>query len=103
MVEQTERGEVQSKLRNPTLVNLLKDVKDVPRYMERLGSGIRFMSKGIRPLIAQEDERLFKDYPLSLFPYTTLPSFSSPLATTRSLTATAESNAARHQVIGILI
>jgi predicted HTH transcriptional regulator len=39
-VEQMERGEVQSKLRNPTLANLLKDV---PGYMERLGSGIRFM------------------------------------------------------------
>jgi predicted HTH transcriptional regulator len=35
-----ERGEVQSKLRNPTIANLLKDV---PGYMERLGSGIRFM------------------------------------------------------------
>ncbi len=35
-----ERGEVQSKLRNPTLANLLKDI---PGYMERLGSGIRFM------------------------------------------------------------
>ena len=39
-IEQMERGEVQSKLRNPTLANLLKDV---PGYMERLGSGIRFM------------------------------------------------------------
>src|SRR6266849_5352951 len=39
-VEQMERGEVQSKLRNPTLANLLKDV---PGYMERLGSGIKFM------------------------------------------------------------
>ena len=39
-VEQMERGEVQSKLRNPTLANLLKDI---PVYMERLGSGIRFM------------------------------------------------------------
>jgi len=39
-VGQMERGEVQSKLRNPTLANLLKDV---PGYMERLGSGIRFM------------------------------------------------------------
>ncbi len=39
-VEQMERGDVQSKLRNPTLANLLKDV---PGYMERLGSGIRFM------------------------------------------------------------
>jgi ATP-dependent DNA helicase RecG len=39
-VEQMERGEVQSKLRNPTLANLLKDV---PGYMERLGSGVRFM------------------------------------------------------------
>src|SRR5437879_13103723 len=35
-----ERGEVQSKLRNPTLANLLKDI---PGYMEGLGSGIRFM------------------------------------------------------------
>ncbi len=39
-VEQMEQGEVQSKLRNPTLANLLKDI---PGYMERLGSGIRFM------------------------------------------------------------
>jgi ATP-dependent DNA helicase RecG len=39
-IGQMERGEVQSKLRNPTLANLLKDV---PGYMERLGSGIRFM------------------------------------------------------------
>lgn len=39
-VEQMERGEVQSKLRNPTLANLLKDI---PGYMERLGSGVRFM------------------------------------------------------------
>jgi len=35
-----EQGEVQSKLRNPTLANLLKDI---PGYMEHLGSGIRFM------------------------------------------------------------
>ena len=39
-VEQMERGEVTSKLRNPVLANLLKDI---PGYMERLGSGIRFM------------------------------------------------------------
>jgi ATP-dependent DNA helicase RecG len=39
-IEQMERGDVQSKLRNPTLANLLKDI---PGYMERLGSGIRFM------------------------------------------------------------
>src|SRR6266568_6263322 len=39
-VEQMERGDVQSKLRNPTLANLLKNI---PGYMERLGSGIRFM------------------------------------------------------------
>ncbi len=34
------RGEVRSKLRNPTLANLLKNI---PGYMERIGSGIRFM------------------------------------------------------------
>jgi ATP-dependent DNA helicase RecG len=39
-IEQMERGNVQSKLRNPIVANLLKDV---PGYMERLGSGIRFM------------------------------------------------------------
>src|SRR5216684_3087484 len=39
-VEQMERGEVESKLRNPILAGLLKDI---PGYMERLGSGIRFM------------------------------------------------------------
>ncbi|HAT47182.1 MAG TPA: hypothetical protein DCS90_18945 [Ktedonobacter sp.] len=39
-VEQMERGEVQSKLRNPILAGLLRDI---PGYMERIGSGIRFM------------------------------------------------------------
>jgi predicted HTH transcriptional regulator len=39
-VEQMEKGEVQSRLRNPVLTNLLRDV---PGYMERIGSGIRFM------------------------------------------------------------
>lgn len=40
-VEDASReGEVQSKLRNPTLANLLQGI---PGYMERLGSGIRFM------------------------------------------------------------
>jgi len=46
-VEQMERGEVTSKLRNPVLANLLKDV---PGYMERLGSGIRFMLSETRRL-----------------------------------------------------
>ncbi|GCE12491.1 ATP-binding protein [Tengunoibacter tsumagoiensis] len=35
-----EQGRVQSKLRNPVLANLLRDI---PGYMERIGSGIRFM------------------------------------------------------------
>src|SRR5437773_5727110 len=39
-VEQMEKGEVQSRLRNPLLANLLRDI---PGYMERIGSGIRFM------------------------------------------------------------
>ena len=39
-VEQMEKGDVQSRLRNPVLANLLRDV---PGYMERIGSGIRFM------------------------------------------------------------
>src|SRR5947209_7817776 len=39
-VEQMERGVVQSKLRNPVLAGLLRDI---PGYMERIGSGIRFM------------------------------------------------------------
>lgn len=39
-VEQMERGEVESKLRNPILANLLRDI---PGYMERIGSGIKFM------------------------------------------------------------
>lgn len=39
-IEQMEQGMVQSKLRNPVLANLLRDV---PGYMERIGSGIRFM------------------------------------------------------------
>lgn len=39
-VAQMEKGEVQSRLRNPVLANLLRDI---PGYMERIGSGIRFM------------------------------------------------------------
>ncbi len=39
-VEQMKRGEVISKLRNPILAGLLRDV---PGYMERIGSGIRLM------------------------------------------------------------
>ena len=39
-VEQMEQGTVQSKLRNPVLAGLLRDV---PGYMERIGSGIKFM------------------------------------------------------------
>lgn len=39
-LEQMERGEVTSKLRNPVLANLLRDV---PGYMERIGSGVRLM------------------------------------------------------------
>ena len=39
-VEQMERGEVQSKLRNPVLGGLLSSI---PGYMEQIGSGVRFM------------------------------------------------------------
>ena len=46
-VEQMERGVVQSKLRNPVLAGLLRDI---PGYMERIGSGIRFMLDETRRL-----------------------------------------------------
>jgi len=39
-IEQMEQGVVQSKLRNPVLAGLLRDI---PGYMERIGSGVRFM------------------------------------------------------------
>lgn len=39
-VEQMRRGDVTSKLRNPILADLLRDI---PGYMERVGSGIRLM------------------------------------------------------------
>lgn len=39
-VEQMERGEVQSKLRNSVLAGLLSNI---PGYMEQIGSGVRFM------------------------------------------------------------
>lgn len=39
-VEQMERGEVQSKLRNSVLAGLLSNV---PGYIEQIGSGVRFM------------------------------------------------------------
>ena len=44
-VEAMARGEVISKLRNPTLAGLLRDV---PGYMERIGSGVRFMIHEMR-------------------------------------------------------
>lgn len=39
-IELMQRGEVSSKLRNPVLAGLLRDI---PGYMERIGSGIRLM------------------------------------------------------------
>jgi predicted HTH transcriptional regulator len=39
-VRQMQRGDVTSKLRNPILATLLRDI---PGYMERIGSGVRFM------------------------------------------------------------
>jgi ATP-dependent DNA helicase RecG len=39
-IPQLEQGEAPSKLRNPVLASLLRDV---PGYMERIGSGVRFM------------------------------------------------------------
>lgn len=39
-IEQMERREVQSKLRNPILAGLLSNI---PGYIEQIGSGIRFM------------------------------------------------------------
>lgn len=44
-VEQMRRGEVTSKLRNPVLAALLRDI---PGYMERVGSGIRLMLEETR-------------------------------------------------------
>jgi predicted HTH transcriptional regulator len=46
-VEQMARGDVMSKLRNPALASLLRDV---PGYMERIGSGIKLMLSEMRRL-----------------------------------------------------
>lgn len=46
-IEQMEQGIVQSKLRNPVLAGLLRDV---PGYMERIGSGVRYMLDEIKRL-----------------------------------------------------
>jgi len=46
-VEMMARGETISKLRNPLLAGLLRDV---PGYMERVGSGIRFMLHQMRQM-----------------------------------------------------
>jgi len=46
-VEMMARGETISKLRNPLLAGLLRDV---PGYMERVGSGIRFMLHKMRQM-----------------------------------------------------
>lgn len=48
--EKMARGEVKSSLRNPVLANLLRDL---PGYMERIGSGIRFMLAEANRLNAQ--------------------------------------------------
>lgn len=44
-VEQMSRGEVMSKLRNRTMAGLLRDI---PGYMERVGSGVRLMLDEMR-------------------------------------------------------
>ena len=46
-VEQMQRGEVQSKLRNPMLAGL---PSTLPGYMEQIGSGVRFMLDETRRL-----------------------------------------------------
>ena len=46
-IELMARGEVMSKLRNPILAGLLRDI---PGYMERIGSGIRLMLHEMRRL-----------------------------------------------------
>lgn len=46
-VEQLERGEAPSRLRNQVLANLLRDI---PGYMERIGSGIKLMIRETRRL-----------------------------------------------------
>jgi ATP-dependent DNA helicase RecG len=46
-VEQLEKGEAPSRLRNQVLANLLRDI---PGYMERIGSGIKLMIRETRRL-----------------------------------------------------
>jgi ATP-dependent DNA helicase RecG len=46
-IEQMQRGDVTSKLRNSVLANLLRDI---PGYMERIGSGIRLMLEETRQM-----------------------------------------------------
>ena len=46
-VEQMEQGKVVSRLRNPVLANLLRDI---PGYMERIGSGIKLMLNEMRKM-----------------------------------------------------
>lgn len=57
-VEKMQRGDVTSKLRNPTLATLLREV---PGYMERMGTGIRLMLQetremGLPPPVFREAE-----------------------------------------------
>lgn len=46
-IAQMEQGQVASQLRNPVLANLLRDI---PGYMERIGSGIRLMLNEMRKM-----------------------------------------------------
>lgn len=46
-IEQLEKGEAPSRLRNQVLANLLRDI---PGYMERLGSGVKLMIRETRRL-----------------------------------------------------
>ena len=70
-VEQMQRGEVDSRLRNSVLGTLLRDI---PGYMERIGSGVRFMLNetkrmGLPPPQFQEMSEFmvtFRNAPVSL-------------------------------------
>ncbi|MBO0793648.1 MAG: DeoR family transcriptional regulator, partial [Ktedonobacteraceae bacterium] len=72
-VEQMQRGMVPSKLRNPVLANLLRDV---PGYMERIGSGVRFMVEETKRMKLPAPE--FREMGEFVVTFRAAPALSSP-------------------------
>ncbi|HEX2910556.1 MAG TPA: ATP-binding protein [Chloroflexia bacterium] len=104
-IEQMEQGEVISKLRNPTLADLLREV---PGYMEQLGSGVRFMINETKRLgLPSPHFREMNEFvvifnktagPIKEANPKSNPRFSSPVTRNTALPASREASAAEQDL-----